>query len=294
MVIGPYLQDVLIQLGINMILALSLYFPLAAGQLSLGQGGFMAVGAYTASWLTVAAGWPWPLAFAAAALATAVVGAVVGLPALRVRGIYLVLLTMAFGEIVRVFFLNFEPTGAAQGYRGMRFVTTLPLVAALAVVLAVVAARTARSRVGRALEAVRTDELAADVIGIDVTRLKLTVFALGAGVAGLAGALWAHYAQFIDPEEFGLHRSIMPFTFIVVGGVETYWGAIVGSAVLTLLPEWLRFLKEWRLAFFGLAMVLVMIVRPQGLVDHRLLHGLRGLLASGGAVARPRPEGPGA
>jgi branched-chain amino acid transport system permease protein len=273
--IGPYFEDVLIQLGINMILALSLYFPLAAGQLSLGQGGFMAVGAYTASWLTVALAWPWPAAFAAGAGVSALVGAVVGLPALRVKGIYLVLLTMAFGEIVRVFFLNFEPTGAAQGYRGMRFVTTLPLVASLAVGVAVLASRTARSRVGRALEAVRTDELVADVIGIDVTQAKLMVFAIGAGVAGLAGALWAHYAQFIEPEEFGLHRSIMPFTFIVVGGVETYWGAIVGAAVLTLLPEQLRFLKEWRLAFFGLTMILVMIVRPQGLVDHRLLHALR-------------------
>lgn len=285
--ISPYYESILIQLGINVILGLSLYFPLAAGQLSLGQGGFMAVGAYSASWLTVAVGWPWPAAFAVAAGGSALLGAAVGLPALRVKGIYLVLMTMAFGEIVRVFFLNFGPTGAAQGYRGMGFVTTLPLVAGLAVAVAVLAARTAGSRVGRALEAVRTDELAADVIGIDVTRAKLTVFAIGAGVAGLAGALWAHYAQFIDPEEFGLHRSIMPFTFVVVGGIETFWGAIVGATVLTLLPEWLRFLKEWRLAFFGLAMILVMIVRPQGLVDHRLVHGLRRRFRAGGAPPRP-------
>jgi len=282
-VIGPYLEDVLVQLGINLILGLSLYFPLSAGQLSLGQGGFMAIGAYAASWLTVGLEWPWPVAFLVGPLVAAAVGAVVGLPALRVKGIYLVLLTMAFGEIVRVFFLNFEPTGAAQGYRGMRFVTTLPLVAALAVALTALAARTARSRVGRALEAVRTDELAADVIGVDVTRMKLTAFTIGAGVAGLAGALWAHYAQFIDPEEFGLHRSIMPFTFLVVGGLETFWGAIVGATVLTLLPEWLRFLKEWRLAFFGVAMVLVMIARPQGLVDRRMVEAIRRALRRGGA-----------
>ena len=145
MIVGPYFEDVLIQLGINLILGLSLYFPLAAGQLSLGQGGFMAIGAYAASWLTVAQGWPWPLAFAVGPLVAAVVGAVVGLPALRVKGIYLVLLTMAFGEIVRVFFLNFGPTGAAQGYRGMPFVTTLPIVAGFAVVLAVLAARSGRT-----------------------------------------------------------------------------------------------------------------------------------------------------
>ena len=265
----------LIQLGINLILALSLYFPLAAGQLSLGQGGFMAIGAYAASWLTASLGWPWPVAFAVAAVIAGAVGALVGLPALRVRGIYLVLMTMAFGEIVRVFFLNFTPTGAAQGFRGMPFVTSLPLVAGLAVVVAVLAARTAGSRMGRAFAAINRDELAAEVIGIDVTRAKLTSFTVGAVVAGLAGALWAHYVQFIEPEEFGFARSVMPFTFVVVGGLETFWGALAGATVLTLLPEWLRFLKEWRLAFFGLAMLAVMIVRPQGLIDHRLVEAVR-------------------
>jgi branched-chain amino acid transport system permease protein len=277
-VISPYLEDVLIQLGINVILALSLYFPLSAGQLSLGQGGFMAIGAYLASWLTATQGWPWPVAFAAAAAAAGLVGALVGLPALRVRGIYLVLLTMAFGEIVRVFFLNFGPTGAAQGFRGMPFVTTLPLVAALAIVIAILAARTAASRMGRAFAAINRDELAAEVMGIDVTRAKLASFTVGAMVAGLAGALWAHYVQFIEPEEFGFARSVMPFTFVVVGGLQTFWGALVGAAVLTLLPEWLRFLKEWRLALYGVAMLAVMIVRPQGLVDHRLVEAVRRLL----------------
>ena len=261
----------LIQLGINLILALSLYFPLSAGQLSLGQGGFMAIGAYLSAWLTATHGWPWPPAFAAGALAAGVVGALVGLPALRVRGIYLVLMTMAFGEIVRVFFLNFSPTGAAQGFRGMPFVTSLPVVAGLAVAVAVLAARTASSRMGRAFAAINRDELAAEVVGIDVIRAKLASFTVGAVVAGLAGALWAHYVQFIEPEEFGFARSVMPFTFVVVGGIETFWGALVGAAVLTLLPEWLRFLKEWRLALYGLAMLAVMIVRPQGLIDHRLL-----------------------
>jgi branched-chain amino acid transport system permease protein len=274
-VLSPYLEDVLIQLGINLILALSLYFPLSAGQLSLGQSGFMAIGAYASSWLTVAQGWPWPAAFAAGMAAAGVVGGLVGLPALRVRGIYLVLMTLAFEEIVGVFFLNFESTGAAQGFRGMPFVTSLPLVAGLAVVLTILAARTAGSRVGRAFSAVQRDELAAEVIGIDVTRVKLLSFTIGAVVAGLAGALWAHYVQFIEPGEFGLQRSVLPFTFVVVGGIETYWGAVAGAAVLTLLPESLRALKEWRLAFYGLAMIVVMIVRPQGLVDARLVGRLR-------------------
>ena len=151
--IGPYFEDVLIQLGINVILALSLDFPLGRTAL-VGQGGFMAIGAYLASWLTATHGWPWPVAFAVAAAAAGLVGALVGLPALRVRGIYLVLLTMAFGEIVRVFFLNFGPTGAAQGFRGMPFVTSLPLVAVLAVLVAILAARTAASRMGRAFAAI--------------------------------------------------------------------------------------------------------------------------------------------
>ena len=274
---SPYLEDVLTQLGIQVILGLSLYFPLSAGQLSLGQGGFMAIGAYASSWLIVARGWPWPLAFVAGPLAAGVVGAVVGLPALRVRGIYLVLMTLAFGEIVRVFFLNFALTGGPQGYRGMPFITTLPLVACLAGLVAYLAARTVRSRVGRAYAAIERDELAAEVVGIAVTRAKLQAFAVGAAVAGLAGVLWAHYVQFIEPEEFGFQRSVIPFTVIAVGGVETFWGAIAGATLLTILPELLRFLKEWRLAFYGALLILTMIVRPRGLIDRRLLQGLRGL-----------------
>jgi branched-chain amino acid transport system permease protein len=289
--ISPYLEEVLVQLGIHMLLGLSLYFPLAAGQLSLGQGGFMAIGAYTSSWLGVALGWPWPASFAGGALVAGVVGVAVGLPALRVRGIYLVLVTLAFAEIVRVFFLNFTPTGGAMGYRGMPFVTTLPMVTAMALGVGILAARTARSRMGRAFAAIEKDELAAEVIGIDVKRAKLQAFAVGAAVAGLAGALWAHYALFIDPEEFGFHRSVMPFMFIVVGGVETYWGAIVGATVLTLLPEWIRFLAEWRLAFYGGAVIAIMILRPQGLVDQRLLQAARRVfwrLPAAGARASAR------
>lgn len=274
--IGPYLEDVLIQLGINAVLALSLYFPLSAGQLSLGQAGFMAIGAYASSFLTASLRWPWPPAFAVAVVVAACVGALVGLPALRVRGIYLVLMTMAFGEIVRVFFLNFEPTGGATGLRGMPPATTLPLVAGIVAVVVVLAARTAGSRMGRAFEAVKRQELAAEVIGVDVTGVKLLSFTIGAAVAGLAGALWAHYILYIQPEEFGFHRSVMPFTFMVVGGVETYWGALVGAAALTALPEWLRVLRDWRFVFYGLAMIAVMIIRPQGLVDRRLLQAITG------------------
>jgi branched-chain amino acid transport system permease protein len=154
-------------------------------------------------------------------------------------------------------------------------VTSLPLVGGLAVAVAVLAARTAGSRMGRAFAAINRDELAAEVIGIDVVRAKLVSFTVGAVVAGLAGALWAHYVQFVEPEEFGFARSVMPFTFVVVGGIETFWGAVIGAGILTLLPEWLRFLKQWRLAFFGLAMLAVMIVRPQGLIDRRLIEAIR-------------------
>jgi branched-chain amino acid transport system permease protein len=211
-VIGPYLEDVLVQLGINVILALSLYFPLSAGQLSLGQGGFMAIGAYLASWLTATLGWPWPLAFAAAAAAAGLVGALVGLPALRVRGIYLVLLTMAFGEIVRVFFLNFGPTGAAQGFRGMPFVTTLPLVAVLAVAVAILAARTAASRMGARVRRHQPRRAGRRDHGHrrDAGQAGLVHRRGGGGRAGrrAVGALRAIHRA----EEFGFARSVMPFT----------------------------------------------------------------------------------
>lgn len=274
--IDPYTESVLIFLGINTVLALSLALPVSAGLLSLGQGGFMAIGAYASAALTTWYGAPFPLALAVGALLAALAGLAVGFPALRIKGVYLLILTMGFGEIVRIFFLNFEPTGAASGFGGIPQATTLTGVAVTVVVLLLFFVQIRGSRIGRALEALREDELAAEVMGIELTRLKLAAFGVGALIAGLGGALYAHYALFIDSAQFGFHRSAEIFIIVLLGGMGSFWGAVAGAAAVTLLPEVLRVIQDWRMTFFGTLLVAMMIWRPWGLIGRprpRLIPG---------------------
>src|SRR3954452_1149306 len=170
--LDPYIESILIFTGINIVLALSLYLPISAGLLSLGQGGFMAIGAYASAYLTTELHWPFAVALLSGGLAAGAVGFLVGVPSLRIKGVYLVILTMGFGEIVRVFFLNFEPTGAASGLGGISGHTTLPLLGAIVFLLLAGFWQLRRSRIGRAIAAVREDELAAEITGINLTRVK--------------------------------------------------------------------------------------------------------------------------
>jgi branched-chain amino acid transport system permease protein len=267
--LDQYTQSVLIFMGINVILALSLYLPISAGLLSLGQGGFMSIGAYTSAYLTLNLAWPFALALAAGSLAAGIVGLLVGFPALRIKGVYLIILTMGFGEIVRVFFLNFEPTGAASGLGGIPGHTTLPLLSVIVLVVLAGFWQLRRSRIGRAIAAVREDELAAEITGISLTRVKVTVFAVGGALAGLGGGLYAHYASFIDPAQFGFQRSAEIFVMVLLGGMGNFFGATLGALTVTLLPELLRFLQDWRMTFFCTLLVVMMIVRPWGIVGAR-------------------------
>lgn len=269
MLLDEFTQSVLIFMGINIILALSLYLPISAGLLSLGQGGFMAIGAYASAYLTVNHDWPFYGALGVGCAAAGLVGALVGFPALRIKGVYLIILTMGFGEIVRVFFLNFEPTGAASGLGGIPMRTTLALVSVCVLVLLAAFWQLRRSRIGRAIAAIREDELAAEIIGINLTRLKVAVFAIGGMLAGLAGGLYAHFASFIDPAQFGFHRSAEVFIMVLLGGMGNFIGATVGAVTVSLLPELLRFLQDWRMTFFGSLLIIMMIARPWGLVGAR-------------------------
>ncbi len=266
--LDEYSESVLTFLGINVVLALSLYVPASAGLLSLGQGGFMAIGAYTAAMLT-RAGMPIVPALALAGVAAGIAGVVAGFPALRIKGVYLIILTLGFGEIVRIFFLNFEPTGGASGLGGLKHLTSLPLVSAVAIVLVFVVAQIRHSRIGRALEAVREDELAAEVMGIQLTRIKLAAFALGALIAGIGGGLYAHHALFIDAGQFGFFRSAEIFLIVLLGGVGTVWGPVAGATAVTVLPELLRGLQDWRMTFFGSLLIVMMALRPSGLIGRR-------------------------
>lgn len=264
-----YYESVAISLAVHMLLALSLYIPMAAGQISLGHAGFMAVGAYVAVILATKMGVAFWLALLAGGGAAALTGLAIGFPALRIRGIYLIILTMGFGEIVRIFFLNFEPTGGPSGISGIKPLTTLwGLVLAVALTV-LVAVQIRRSRLGRAMLAVHEDEGAAEAMGINLMRTKLTALATGAFIAGVAGGFYAHYALYIEPAQFGFLRSAEIFLFVVLGGSSTVFGPLAGAAFVTLLPEMLRFIQEWRMTFFGVLLVAVAIWRPDGLIAPR-------------------------
>ena len=269
-----YFEGVLASMGINILLALSAYAILATDRLSLGNAGFMAIGAYLSSYLTVNMGWGLLPALAAGALAAAAVGLLVGLPVLRLQGIYFVMGTLAFGEIVRTFFQNFEPTGGAYGMRGM-FGASLEIIYAFVGVFLLLFLAYGRSRAGRASDAVRDDDEAAHSIGINVVAVRLLSFAWGALIAGVAGALFAHYALYIESGNFNFLMSANAVLFVILGGVQTVWGAIIGAILFTLLPEWLRFLTDWRMSAYGVVLVTLMALRPEGLLTRSMLKSLR-------------------
>lgn len=260
-----YWASVAIFAGINCLMGVSLYIPLSAGLISLGQGGFMAIGAYLSAVLTKYHV-PFAAALAAGGVAAAAAGFLIGLPALRIRGIFVMILTLGFGAIVRVFFSNFEPTGGASGLGGIPPLTALWQVAAANFVAVVMVYRIRHVRLGRAFIAVDQDDTAAEAMGINLTRTKLLAFSLGAMIAGVAGGFYAHQALFIDAEQFDFSRSAVTFLYVILGGAANPFGPFLGAAIVTLLPEVLRFVQDWRMTVFGSLLVILAIWRPGGLL----------------------------
>ena len=306
--IDGYTQSILIFAGINVIAAYSFFAPFKTGQVSIGQAGFMAVGAYASATLTQKFGIPFLIGLPVGALIAGVVGVVVGFPALRIKGIYLLLLTLGFSEIIQVVVLSWDYVGGAQGLRNIPFnAHTLDYVIVVIIVTITFFGRLERSSLGRAMDSIHQDETAAEVMGIDVVRLKLLAFGVGAMIAGLAGALYAHQATYIDSTTFNVMMSVEILTFVVVGGGSTFWGPAVGAAGLSLLPELLRSLRdclellpvEWtsffpmnriydflcrfldfenakRLIVYGIILIVMMIVRPDGLLTRDSVPHWRG------------------
>ena len=261
----------LITIGINMIMGLSMFLPMTVGQLSFGQAGFMSIGAHVAVVLTLYGGVSFPIALVAGGVVSGIVGFLVGVPVLRLRGLLLALMTFAFAQVVEVFFLNFKPTGAAEGIRGIYPHTTLWYVFGFLVLLVAFLARLRRSRVGRAFEAVKLDETAAEAMGINVTRAKLTAFASGAFVAGVGGGLYAHHAVFIQYDNFGFTRGVDIAMYMVLGGMDVLYGPLLGAFIITYLSTALQFLSDWRWEVWGCIVILVMIFRPQGILGRDTL-----------------------
>ena len=270
----------LITIGINMIMGLSMFLPMTVGQLSFGQAGFMSIGAHIAVVLTLYAGVPFPIALLVAGLGSSLAGFLVGVPVLRLRGLLLALVTFAFAQVVEVFFLNFKPTGAAEGIRGIFPYTNVWYVFGFLVLLVLFLARLRRSRMGRAFDAVKLDETAAEAMGIDVTRAKLTAFAAGAFVAGVGGGLYAHHAVFIQYDNFDFKRGVDIAMYMVLGGMDVLYGPLLGAFVITYLSTALQFLSNWRWEVWGSIVILVMIFRPQGILGRDTLNIRRWLRAS--------------
>ena len=275
-------STLLLSVGTNVLLALSIYLTLATGLLTVANAAFMGIGSYTAALLSVHVGMPFFVVILLGALLPALVALVIGRPTLRLSGVYLAMATLAFGEVVRILILNAEGlTGGALGLNGIPqrtewYDVTLTLILALSVLL-----RLERSRIGRTLAAIQQDETATELMGLDVGSYKLFVFVLGAGIAGLAGGLNAHFTFFISPSEYGFDRAVEILTMAVLGGTGSPWGAVIGGVLLTLLPEVLRGLGHYRPLINGVILILVILYSPRGLWD--LLRSV------GGAIRGTRP-----
>jgi branched-chain amino acid transport system permease protein len=271
-----YYLGIAIDVGINIILAVSLNLINGhTGQFSLGHAGFMAVGGYTAASITLAlskqltsmAAVPalFVVALLAGGLMAALVGLAVGVPSLRLKGDYLAIVTLGFGEIIRVVFQNMESVGAASGLKGIPGYTNLFWAWSLAAVTVFVVASLVNSTYGRGFIAVHDDEVAASAMGINPTRYKVTAFVVGAFFSGIAGGLYAHHKTFLSPTGFDFLKSIDIVVMVILGGMGRTAGVILAAIVLTLLPEFLRGVASYRMIIYSLMIIVLMMARPQGL-----------------------------
>ena len=280
--IDDYVLNVLIFIGINIILAASLNLVNGhTGQFSLGHAGFMAAGAYASSTVTLflgpkilaatgsstaATSLLFLLALGFGGLVAALIGLLVGIPSLRLRGDYLAIVTLGFGEIIRVVIQNTDALGGSLGLNGIPAYTNFFWTYALAAVTVYVIANLVNSTYGRGFLAVRDDEVAAEAMGINTTKYKVNAFVIGAFFAGIAGGLYAHFNSFITPEGFNFLKSVEIVVMVILGGMGSTLGVVLAAILLTVLNEFLRQFEEYRMIIFSLLLIVMMIARPQGLL----------------------------
>lgn len=274
---SPYALQIIVLMGINAILAIS--WDLIAGvtgQFSIGQAGFMAIGAYSSAFLTLNYHIPLIFAILFSAFLSLLAGFLVGIPSLRLRGDYLAIATLGFGEIVRVAILNMNSLGGARGMKGIPILSSFFSVYLVLAISLWFCLSLLRSQYGRMLFSIREDELASQMMGVDIVKYKVFAFALSACLAGIGGALYAHWTSFIHPDTFTFMKSIEIILMGVIGGMGTIYGAAIGGAIVTLLPEGLRLLLEQnpllyqnkefiRMLFFASLLMIFIILRPQGI-----------------------------
>lgn len=285
--IDPYQLDIVISIGINIILAVSLNLINGyTGQFSLGHAGFMAVGAYTSAaislfwgprFLAALGGSHHPInvailffiALICGGLVASAAGLLVGVPSLRLKGDYLAIVTLGFGEIIRVIFRNIESLGGALGLNGIPAYTNLFWTFSFAAVTIYVVLALVHSTYGRGFLAVHDDEVAAEAMGINTTKYKIIAFVIGAFFAGVAGGIYGHFKQSIDPRGFDFMKSIEIVVMVILGGMGNTVGVILAAILLTVLPEALRSVAQYRMVVYSLLLIILMLTRPQGLFTLR-------------------------
>lgn len=300
-----YWAGILTILAINIIFAYGIFLPVACGQLNLGGAGFQATGAYAAAYLAVKFGVATPVSILTGALSAGVLGWLMAYPILRTRGVYLVLATFAFAEVISGIVLNTEALGGPTGMTVPNFIDwQVPVIAAALVSAGVFYVMS--TRFGLNMRAAHDDDIVADLMGVDVRKTKVIAFALGAALAGFAGSLYAHAFNFVEIQTFGGMVSIYVLLYVLLGGTQTAWGPVVGATFFTMLPEAIRpvmpMLKQgfigifgsvapatppdegWRFVILGVCTVVMMALRPEGLVTRTMIERLR--------IRRPRRGGP--
>lgn len=266
-IIDSYILLNIVLIGINIILAVSLNLITGfTGQFSLGHAAFMSIGAYTSGILTAKLGQPFIVGILASGLTAALAGVIIGIPTLRLKGDYLAIATLGFGEIVKIIGLNMDYIGGATGLNDIPQYTNWTWIFLMTAATVILIKHFLKSFHGRACIAIREDEIAAEAMGVNTTYYKVLAFAIGAFFAGIAGALYANYFYFIKPDSFGFMKSIDILVIVVFGGMGSVWGSILGAIALSIISLFLQSIPELRMVIYSLILFIIMVYRPTGLM----------------------------
>lgn len=266
-IIDSYIFLNIVIIGINIILAVSLNLITGfTGQFSLGHAAFMSVGAYTSAILTAKLGYPFIVGIIGAALMASIAGIVIGIPTLRLRGDYLAIATLGFGEIIKILLFNNDYAGGAMGINDIPRYTTWNWLFFFVALTVLIINNFIKSYNGRACISIKEDEVAAESMGVNTTYFKVLVFTIGALFAGIAGALYANYFYFIKPDGFGFMKSIDILVIVVFGGLGSIPGSILGAIILSVISVFLQGIPELRMVVYSVILFLIMVYRPQGLL----------------------------
>ncbi|MCD2345128.1 branched-chain amino acid ABC transporter permease [Clostridium guangxiense] len=271
-ILSAYYERILILICINIVLALSLNLILGfTGQFTLGHSGFMSIGAYTSAMITIKLNLPFPLALLSGGILAAIIGFLIGIPTLKLKGDYLAITTLGFCQIIVVIIQNIPQIGGAQGLTGIPGKTNFAWAFFIMIASIIVIYNIVHSSQGRAMISVREDEIAAEAMGINTTKYKIMAFVVGAFLAGIAGGVYSHYMMYIEPQSFNFLKSTDFVVYVVLGGIGNIPGCILSTIVLTYLPEGLRGFGDLRMVIYPILLIVIMILNAKGMSPSKLL-----------------------